>query len=448
MHTDNASQPRLSFLQKTILAIAGLVFCLITLELSLRIGGFIILSFQEYSNRRAIYQEGAFRVMCIGESTTLLGGKDSYPSLLETIFNQRKIGIKFSVINEGVGGVNSDYLILRLENNLNRYNPNMVIAMMGSNDQYIKYYEGIDGARSKLFKNLKTYKFFRLLWMHIMNKAFLPQHYLNIVFGLKTCYAVEPDCTDLEDKLRRAEGLGVNNADLYMELGLCIAKHRRFEEAIELFKKSLEIKPDNRMAYLFLGACYRDIRKFREAEEVFLKLLSISPMESNVYWALGRCYYEEGKLKESEEILKKASELNPKEEKIYRALSLICRDIGKDEAAKQYMRKANEVSLGYGQQTRRNYLKLKEALDKRGIKLVCVQYPMRSIEPLKSLFDNPRGIIFVDNEKIFKEAVGKTSYKDYFTDMFGGDFGHCTRKGNRLLAENIAQVIMKEYFER
>jgi len=31
-------------------------------------------------------------------------------------------------------------------------------------------------------------------------------------------------------------------------------------------------------------------------------------------------------------------------------------------------------------------------------------------------------------------------------DMFGGDFGHCTQKGNKLLAGNIADVILKEVF--
>jgi len=32
--------------------------------------------------------------------------------------------------------------------------------------------------------------------------------------------------------------------------------------------------------------------------------------------------------------------------------------------------------------------------------------------------------------------------------MFGGDFGHCTPKGNRLLATNIADVILKEVFHK
>jgi len=44
--------------------------------------------------------------------------------------------------------------------------------------------------------------------------------------------------------------------------------------------------------------------------------------------------------------------------------------------------------------------------------------------------------------------VKSTGYKEVFRDMFSGDFGHCTEKGNRLLAGNIAAVILKELFRR
>jgi hypothetical protein len=79
-----------------------------------------------------------------------------------------------------------------------------------------------------------------------------------------------------------------------------------------------------------------------------------------------------------------------------------------------------------------------------------VQYPVRNIEPLKRMFKEETGdsIIFVDNEKIFKDVIRKEGYKEYFGDMFGGDFGHCTQKGNMLLAENIASVILKKYFNK
>jgi hypothetical protein len=72
---------------------------------------------------------------------------------------------------------------------------------------------------------------------------------------------------------------------------------------------------------------------------------------------------------------------------------------------------------------------------------------MRGIISLKKIFaDSSKGIIFVDNERIFKDAVKKEGYGAYFIDTFGGDFGHCTEKGNRLLAENIADTILREIF--
>jgi hypothetical protein len=122
--------------------------------------------------------------------------------------------------------------------------------------------------------------------------------------------------------------------------------------------------------------------------------------------------------------------------------------MGKPGLREEYDKKAKELRRSYYDPiTINNYNRLKAILYKRGIRLVCVQYPMRSIEPLKKIFEgNTDDIIFVDNEKIFKEVMKKSGYKEYFRDMFGGDFGHCTDKGNRLLAENIANAILKEVF--
>ena len=53
----------------------------------------------------------------------------------------------------------------------------------------------------------------------------------------------------------------------------------------------------------------------------------------------------------------------------------------------------------------------------------------------------------MDNERIFTEAVKKEGLQAYFSDMFGGNFGHCTPKGNKLLGENIAAAILKNVFQ-
>ncbi|MEI7752059.1 MAG: hypothetical protein WCJ71_08225, partial [Candidatus Omnitrophota bacterium] len=71
------------------------------------------------------------------------------------------------------------------------------------------------------------------------------------------------------------------------------------------------------------------------------------------------------------------------------------------------------------------------------------------LDPLKKTFlGDTEGIVFADNEKAFKNAIKGSSYREYFRDLFGGDFGHCTEKGNRLLAKNIADTILREVFNK
>ncbi|NLO91384.1 MAG: tetratricopeptide repeat protein [Elusimicrobia bacterium] len=95
------------------------------------------------------------------------------------------------------------------------------------------------------------------------------------------------------------------------------------------------------------------------------------------------------------------------------------------------------------QATAKNYLALAQMLKARGITYICAQYPMRPLAPLRDIFEENPGVFFVDNEKPFRDAVARNSYGEYFTDYFAGDFGHCTEKGNTLLAANIAGAILK-----
>jgi len=73
---------------------------------------------------------------------------------------------------------------------------------------------------------------------------------------------------------------------------------------------------------------------------------------------------------------------------------------------------------------------------------------MCGIESLKKMLEDRENIVFVDNETVFKEALKQGKYGNCFTDSFGGEFGHCTPKGNRLLAENIGNIILNECFNK
>jgi tetratricopeptide (TPR) repeat protein len=513
-----------SWWQKITLVVFGLLFTVMLLEAGLRLGGFMARSAQEYKNRQSLQQKGTCRIMCIGESTTA----GQYPPHLEKALDQRHAGIQFSVIDKGVAGINSANILARLESNLDQYHPDMVVVMMGSNDQGILYYKDIPEAQTKLFYYCKTYRLIRLLWVHILAKAreigaskktivLNPQND-DAYIRLGWICQVQGKLSQDEDAFKKAIALNPQNADAYVELGWLYRDQGKLSQAEDSFKQAIERDPQNNRAYAALGVLYRDQGKLSQAEDAFKKAIERSPKKNRIYAELGGLYRDQGKLSQAEDLLKQAVSLglqnnrayaalgalyrdqgklsqaedaykqaierdpkdnraytelgglyrdqgklsqvealfkqaialNPQNDRAYGALSVLYEEMGKSGLAKEYAQKAASLRLGYCVPfTVANYRTLKEILDKKGIRLVCMQYPMRSIKPLKRIFQDDReGIIFVDNEKLFKEAVKKDGYNAYFKDIFGGDFGHCTDKGNRLLAENIANTILKEAFHK
>lgn len=237
----------------------------------------------------------------------------------------------------------------------------------------------------------------------------------------------------------------------YFGLGWSYRMAGRFYEAEVLVKKAIELNPKNDWAYIVLGKLYQCNGKKIETEEAFRKAVRLEPKAD--IWAYARlgAYFSHkpGGFPEAEKQLRKSVELRPGNGTVYRALESLYKEMDKKELAEEYGRKIARFELNeYSPVAVTNYRKLKTILDRRGVKFVCMQYPMRSVESLKRIFDDQSGIIFVDNEKIFKKAVAKGNYRDYFIDNFAGDFGHCNLKGNKLIAANLAGVILKELSHR
>jgi tetratricopeptide (TPR) repeat protein len=487
---------------------------LLFLEAGFRIEGFISSSLQEQRNLQAIKKKGVCRIMCLGESTT----QNQYPHFLEEILNQRNSGIKFSVIDKGLAGITTVAILSQLEANLNKYQPDIVVTMMGISDTGIGYYKDIPEAnQGVLFRYCRVYRFGRLLYMHILKKRKKEDVNrfnmvdLNIRAKLKkietttkkTSLASEDVSKQVialapkdnkrtlgleelyrpgsEEFLKKTIELNPQNNNAYVELGWLYNLHGRRSEAEQLFKKVLELNPQNDNAYVGLGCLYRSQGRRSEAEQAFQKAMALNPQNDWAYIELGRLYTYQGRYSEAEQTFKKALELNPQNDVVYlvlgslynfqgryseaeqlfqkaaglnpqsdwayAALAAVYCEMGNHGLSKIYAKKADSlIKQNYSPMAVNNYLTLKHILDKRKVKLVCVQYPVRRLASLKQIFKAEEGIIFVDNERIFKEAIEKEGYKEYFVDMYCGDFGHCTGKGNRLLAKNIADVILREIF--
>jgi len=236
----------------------------------------------------------------------------------------------------------------------------------------------------------------------------------------------------------------------YAKLAWIYRNQGRLSEAEAAAKKAIELNPDNYGAHSGLGWIYSRTGRIPEAESAFRRAIELNPGNDWAYVQLGWGYYRQNKFTEAEAAFKRAAGLNPGNPMAYAALKLVYSDLGDTRLSREYGQKADVlISNYYTPSTTDNYHKLKESLDKRGIIYVCVQYPMRSLEPLRKVFRGDlKGIIFVDNEKTFNDALRQARYRDYFIDTFGGDFGHCTTRGNRLLADNIAQAILREKFNK
>jgi tetratricopeptide (TPR) repeat protein len=384
-----------------------------------------------------------------------------------------------------------------IESNLAEYHPNMVVAMMGVADdggRHMPLDTLISSKKTPFVQTFRTYKLARLLWLRLLTKAEKMGLYktsgerrnsgksdasLPPTYFKKTSAESVPD----EESLRKAIEIDPKNSGAYFALGVLYRGQGNFDQAEESFKKAIESNPENENAYVHLGWLNRSRnkfpqaevffkkaielnpksddayhglgwlyvlqKKFPEAEASFKKAMELNPKNDNSYTDLGMLYKRQDKLSQAEAFLKKAIEINPVNENAYLALGGLYRQQEKSPQAEDAFKKANELRFKYyAPVTVNNYRKLKEILDRKGIKLVCMQYPLRGVGPLKRIFRKDDGVIFVDNERVFKEAVKRSGYKEYFRDMFGDDFGHCTQKGNELLAQNIADVILKEVFSR
>lgn len=232
-----------------------------------------------------------------------------------------------------------------------------------------------------------------------------------------------------------------------------LARHYRGVDnpasAKKAYREALSRNPEVWWLYLELAELYRGEDREEEVEDIYREALRKAPGENWVIYDHWADYWSgRGEYGRAGEIYRKAMLLFPDNPRVYTAAALMYQTAGDGEKAREYFRKSDEVNTRFtGPATPINYRKLRDKVRRRGIQLVCVQYPMLSVEPLREIFPDREGIIFVDNEKIFREAVAREGYWEYFIDSFAGYFGHCTNKGNQLLAENVAATLLREYFD-
>ncbi|MCP4650737.1 MAG: tetratricopeptide repeat protein [PVC group bacterium] len=163
---------RINLRQKIFSAFLGIIFFLILLETFLQIGAFVVkLSHSKNSFVGEKCADASKKILCLGDSYTYGIGttkEHSYPAQLQRLLDQKAGKEKFQVINAGQPGMNTPLLADKIEEYLERFQPDIVLVMIGSNDNwnwdgFLLEINSSYAKINKFFSWSRTYKLARIL---------------------------------------------------------------------------------------------------------------------------------------------------------------------------------------------------------------------------------------------------------------------------------------------
>jgi len=194
-------------------------------------------------------------------------------------------------------------------------------------------------------------------------------------------YAVLGDYSDVDRWLTRALKWNPKDAESWYYLGRAKYNLNRFAEAIEAFRKCLDLRPEDAKAYDNLGLAYQGLGRGEEAVAAYKKAIelgegaatkspdpylnlggylleqnragdalpyletarAISPQESRGHEKLGKAYTELNRLPEAKTELEIAVGLAPENAALHYMLGQVYRRLGDGEKAAAELKKSEEL---------------------------------------------------------------------------------------------------------
>jgi len=522
------------------------------LEAFLRLGGAYFIWQQDRENNKYLKESSSYkmfkestdyRILCIGDSMTAVGGENSYPNQLSRILNTNQHQKHFLVINKGTPGSIPRSVLPDIKNYLDQYAPQLVITMIGANPDpsaqtspiilFLNKVEVYKLAKT-LLSNLAEYA--RILPHDLFDKCgegifrFMSlihcnsQNYTQLGLLYKMTYN-----SDLSFKsLQKALDLDPKNYQAWHIIIDEFVKAGGYENAVPCIFQFLKACPENLKterdwAYSTLEDCYEALKKkdqlagiykyviinfphdawgYRNLvntfidQEDYVTAMSLIHAEaphvpqSIVYEQLATCFIGTGHTDSAINLLRQGIDADPTNWVLNKKLvQLLWKNHdakGIEKVLEKYFnigplnlasvkppRGLEKLDIMFGFELLSDayafdgkiaesdilnkridafknkdtdyYVKILKMIEQRNIPVVIVQYPLRNLKTLKDSLPQSKDYYFVDNEASFKKGVGQEGYDAYFTDDSFGDFGHCTPKGDHLLANNIANTIFEVF---
>ena len=182
--------------QNIILLVIGILVSLVFFECFLRIYGEVLITSQKSKNNIPM-DDSVIKILTLGESTTADISQHSWPRQLEIILNNESKTKKYKVFNEGIPGVDTSVILSNLEKNLDYYEPDIVITMMGINDAENNKYN--PDYKISFIKKIKIISFIKWFKDNISKE---PKSVIMMQKFVKNSYLNEVDCSKIIFELK------------------------------------------------------------------------------------------------------------------------------------------------------------------------------------------------------------------------------------------------------
>lgn len=385
---------------------------LVVLELGFQVTHFVLFKTQHNSTQQ-IFKTNEIRILCIGESITAgvpENAPNSYPRILEKKLKEQYPKFNFRVINRGMAGVRTSFILKSLPEWLEKDKPQIVISMLGLGDRFFTneiFSLNFSPFWTEIFQKSRVFRFFNLASNLFLRKF---EHSLETPVWE----------TKLEDD--------IVYRDLFMKASVAF-NEGNFDSSLLLFQQFVSEMQQRRTLGPFVSRSHRYFLKIPES------------LIDHYYGALRSILliHERKKtLKLAEATILNAVKLDPESPFLHFMVSRFYFDIKNNVFGKQYQESANKLMDRYvlksGQE---NYRLINRIIQEKGIIHVAMQYPLRPLEYLKVMLENDDRTYYVDNKKSFVNLVTEQTYYTYFTDNCGGMYGHGTTLANTLIVQNI-----------
>ncbi|MBN2407370.1 MAG: tetratricopeptide repeat protein [Elusimicrobia bacterium] len=478
------------------------LFFLTLLETSLRISGYLVgKSRRQLTAHDMKEYSGRINILCIGDSYTwggLLPKKDSYPGILQKMLD--KSGKKdVNIINWGVCEYNSAQSLDILRDQVELDKVDCIIILSGAANLFnlIGYH-----SQAGILENMRVYKMVKVLstnlksrlmqlkarlkksgpedeyadgprpvlsrtdgldgeirkkislaWSYTNNKMYDEAEKMlldldrenpeqpEILYGLGHLYRRLYDSEKAEKYLKKAIAYKPDLAPAYVDLGVAYENMEEFDKAIAAIRKFLELGADlkedkyfNR-AFKVLGHSYECMGDRAESIKYYCMYLEYEGVSSDysVYRAIAQQYLYQSRY-DAENLTKTLNNIvrsNPVMKKDKNITSFIRYFENKDKWEKR-LEKWIYADLE----------KMIRICRQNDIRIIIQNYPLespvanRAIGKIVSRYSLP----LVDNLEVFNNLWKNGGQKEnYFLED-----GHCTARGNRVMAENVYAALIRE----